>query len=245
MKTKKGFGFFMIWLIIYLIMINASTVLSQAVGINNLFTAVFGCLFVIVMLLYLKKHQLLTYYGLKPLNKMNYQKLLYLIPLIIYGSSNLWYGIHLDGTLDQLLLITVSMLCVGFAEEMIFRSFLIKSLRHKRDITAVSVSAVLFGGLHLLNVLGGADLFLTLLQVLNTTAFGFMCAAFYCKTNHILPCILCHGLYNTFDIFMPTESLDVMFLGEAIVIIIAFAYGIYLIKTDNSMIKTPCIPIID
>ncbi len=34
----------MIWLIIYLIMINASTVLSQAVGINNLFTAVFGCL---------------------------------------------------------------------------------------------------------------------------------------------------------------------------------------------------------
>ncbi|NBJ63868.1 CPBP family intramembrane metalloprotease [bacterium c-19] len=94
-------------------------------------------------------------------------------------------------------------------------------------------SAVLFGGLHLLNVLGGADLFLTLLQVLNTTAFGFICIAFYCKTNHILPCILCHGLYNAFDIFMPADRYDAMFLGEAIVIITAFIYGIYLMKMNN------------
>lgn len=237
MKAKKGLSFFMIWLVIYLILINASTMLSQYAGIDNLFTAVFGCLFVIVMLLYLKRHDLLTDYGLKPVNKLNAKKLLYFIPMIIYGSSNLWYGIHLSVSLDQLFFITVSMICVGFAEEMIFRSFLLKALDHKRDIAAVMISALLFGGLHLLNILGGAELFLTLFQVLNTTAFGFMCAAFYRKTNHIMPCIICHSLYNAFDIFMPVSSTNGMLFCELLVIMTAFAYGIYIMKRYSCSIR--------
>lgn len=235
MKRNKGIGFFVIWLIIYLIIINIATLLSQYVGINNLFTAIFGCLFVISMLLFLRKYDLLAYYGIQPINKLNSKKLLYYLPLVIYASSNLWFGLHVKASYAQIFLITVSMLCVGFSEELIFRSFLIKALIPKGEALAVFVSALLFGGLHLLNVLGGADMLMTLLQVLNTTAFGFMCATFYCKTNHIWPCILCHSLYNVFDIFMPMTYSNSMLLCEAFVIILSLIYGIYLLKINSGI----------
>lgn len=228
--NKKGLGFMIMWLVLYLIIINIAVILSSEVGIDNLFTAVFGCLCVAAMLWYLKRNHLLAYYGLIPVNQINYRKLLYGIPFIIYASSNLWFGIYIKDTPQQIALISISMLCVGFMEEMIFRAFLIKALLHRGELFAIMASALLFGGLHMLNAFAGANIFHTFLQVLNTTSFALMCAAFYCRTNHIMPCIICHSLYNVFDTFMPNHLSAAMIMAEGIVVVVSLVYAVYLLK---------------
>lgn len=228
-KQEISLRFTFYWLILYLIGINAAVVLSQAVGTENLFTAIFGCLFVTAMLICLRKYNLLKVSGFQSVRQLNHRELLYYLPMLIYAGSNLWFGFQVKNSLSQITLISISMLCVGFIEEMIFRACLINVLSPKYKKAAVFISALLFGGLHMLNLLGGAEFYITLLQVLNTASFGLMCAAFYYRTNCIMPCILCHGIYNVCDTFMIEQLSSGFYLAQGLVILISLGYAAYLL----------------
>lgn len=52
------------------------------------------------------------------------KKYLHFIPLVIIASINLFWGVQLNLTVIESVLYVVSMLCVGFLEEVIFRGFL-------------------------------------------------------------------------------------------------------------------------
>jgi membrane protease YdiL (CAAX protease family) len=139
-----------------------------------------------------------------------------------------------SSTLLQIVLISVCMLCVGFIEEVIFRSFLMKALMHKNDKLAIFVSGSLFGIIHLLNIFTGNNVFSTLLQVFYAMSFGLMCAIFFYKTKNIIPCILCHGISNMFDTFLPSDQTIVMqYIGCVLFILISGCYSIYLWKNHS------------
>ena len=97
------------------------------------------------------------------------------------------------------------------------------------NAAAVFISALLFGGLHMLNLLGGAEFYITLLQVLNTASFALMCDAFYYRTNRIKPCILSHGIYNVCDTFMIEQLSSGSYLAQGFVILISLGYAAYLL----------------
>jgi len=95
----------------------------------------------------------------------------------------------------------------GIWEEVAFRGIILNhQLRKSSQTTSIILNGVLFGLFHLINLLFGADLFSTILQVIYTSCIGIALAYIYVKTKNLLPCILGHYFINTFG--------QIFFMGD-------------------------------
>ena len=188
----------------------------------------FGC-----VLLYLKRKNLLSYYGVSSISKLNHKKLLFYVPFIIITCLNFMNGITIDKITLELFMAFIAMFFTGFFEELLFRSFLVRLLLHKSKILAIVIPSLLFGIVHLFNLLGGADIAQTLLQVCYASAFGFMCTAFFYKTDNIIPCMICHSLVDMVYVITPSDSVINDIIFSTIVILLGAIYGIYLMKNSS------------
>jgi membrane protease YdiL (CAAX protease family) len=81
----------------------------------------------------------------------------------------------------------LTMMLVGFLEELIFRGFLFTALRKDSLKVAVIVSSVTFGMGHIVNLLNGAPLGETLLQIVYATAAGFLFTAIFLRGGSLWP----------------------------------------------------------
>jgi membrane protease YdiL (CAAX protease family) len=128
------------------------------------------------------------------------------------------------------------MLCVGVIEEVIFRGFLFRAMSKDNLIAAIIVSSITFGFGHIVNLLSGAEVLSTLLQIAYATAAGFMFTILFYKSGSLLPCIAAHGLVNAASVFAckPTLTLELITAGVLIVLSVGYALWIlYLEKTDK------------
>lgn len=226
------------WIVIYIVLFNGAALLSDVIGIPNLLTVVVGFFMCGFMIFILYRYKKLSYYGLNSLKNLNHFRLLLYIPMLVIASVNIWQGFHINDSATQIILISLSMMCVGVLEELIFRSFLMKALLHKGPAFAIAISTLIFGLFHALNLIFGAELVPTLLQVMYSMAFGFMCCVFFYKTNNIIPCIVCHALGNILDTFLPQNtSLTFQYIGCAVMTMISIGYGLYLLLAKN-LVKT-------
>lgn len=90
--------------------------------------------------------------------------------------------------------------------------------------------------MHILNWIGGADIVVTLMQIIFASAFGFACAVFIYKTKNIIPCIICHELINTIgNLGKGNTKIDIIFYAWSGVI--SLAYGIYLLRMNKDVAK--------
>ena len=78
-------------------------------------------------------------------------------------SINLWNGVTMKLSVLETVLYILSMLCVGFIEEIIFRGFLFKALCKDNIKQAIAISSITFGVGHIVNLLNGKELIPTLL----------------------------------------------------------------------------------
>lgn len=236
---KKELKFFVIWTVIYFILVILANVLSNyIIKIPNSINAFVEILFPIVVIIYLKKKRLLSYYGINSLKYLHYKNLLFCVPMIIIPFLNLGFGIHINYSWQQLLLISIAMLGVGFSEEILFRSFLIKALKNKNTKVAIFMPSIIFGVIHLTNLFGGANLIQTVLQVIYATSFALMCSLFFIKTNNIIPCMICHSLANITNSFLPNDLSIAYQSMECIAFIIPSSfYALFLYKTNKILTK--------
>ena len=82
---------------------------------------------------------------------------------------------------------------IGFVEEVFFRGLILQALAPEGLWRAAVVSSIVFGLMHLLNLLFGADLVATLLQTAYATAMGFGFAAVTLRTGSLWPLIAIHA----------------------------------------------------
>ncbi|KRB38425.1 CPBP family intramembrane glutamic endopeptidase [Microbacterium sp. Root180] len=96
-------------------------------------------------------------------------------------------------------------LFIGFAEEVLTRGYVVNMMRKAghREITVALVSAALFAGLHIGNLLGGQSLFATAFQVLYTFGFGICMYLALRVTGTIIAPILIHASTDP-SIFLQT-----------------------------------------
>jgi membrane protease YdiL (CAAX protease family) len=151
-----------------------------------------------------------------------------------------------------LLLFLALALLVGFVEETYFRGMMLRALLRRGPWQAVLITSLLFSIGHPFNLLAGASLAATLVQVVYAFAMGMMFAALMGRTQTILPLIVAHGLTNFFGYLAvsPTEtiSMSTLFLVvSAAEIIIYIAYSILLMRQVKSRalgteMETPSIP---
>ena len=158
-----------------------------------------------------------------------------LLPVIVNIAFS---GIGYPG-IGPLLLFLALALLVGFVEETYFRGMMLRALLIRGPWQAVIISSVLFGIAHPLNLLAGANLAATLLQVVYSFALGMMYAALVLRTQTILPLIVTHGLTDFFGFLavstVETTSLSILlYVITAGEIIIYIAYSIILMRQVKS-----------
>ena len=139
----------------------------------------------------------------------------------------------------QIMLFFLMAILSGFVEEILFRGLILRALLPTGIWRAALISAALFGGMHILNVLSISSPAYALLQVGYAAAIGFGYAALVIRTGTIWPLILAHFLTN-FAGFMaaggagatgPVAVREIVF--SAVYIILFSVYGTYLLRSDR------------
>ncbi|MBR6745629.1 MAG: CPBP family intramembrane metalloprotease [Clostridia bacterium] len=241
-KSKIWFAVF--WIIAYCTLMSAGDSLSAWIGIEKSVTLAISVFLVATLLLFLKKNGLCSDYGLC-LSKTPARSMLYYVPILIMLSANLWYGVTLNyGALETVLYI-LTMLCVGFLEEVIFRGLLFEAMRKDNVKAAVIVSSVTFGFGHIINLINGSGTVLlhNLLQVVYATAAGFMFVMMYCKSKSLIVCIAAHGVFNSLSVFADETGVtnETRILTAFLLTVITGTYALYLARsmkkktTDSSI----------
>ncbi len=223
-KNELTFALFSIF--IYVLLFSTADIISEKLGILKSVTVAVGFSLSAVFFLWIRKNGLNEKYGLCI---PSYNKLITfdLFLMIFLSSSNLWGGISIRYNTTETVLYILSMASVGFVEEVIFRGFLFKALYKDNKKAAVIVSSVTFGIGHIVNLLNGADLVPTIVQILHAALIGYIFTLIFIRTKSILLCIVIHSLINMLDVF----SSDVIKQGipllllTSVLVIYAFAYS--------------------
>lgn len=185
--------------------------------------------FALLMFGFIKKHNLSEQYGLCSFmgSLKNY---LYFIPLGLMISVNLWNGVTMNVSVLETVLFILSMLCVGFIEEVIFRGFLFKAMCKDNIRLAIFVSSITFGLGHIVNLLNGRELLPTLLQICYATAIGFLFTIFFYKGKSLLPCIITHSIFNSIAIFAVQRTQMFSIITSILLCIISLGYALWILK---------------
>lgn len=222
---EKNELFFCILLIIVYVVSNSYGV--QNFGVTDyrvtLINAIFS-LILISLIIILKRTK---YYGLCRVN--NPKKFLYFIPLYLIATVNIWPGISINNSNLEITFYILTMINVGFIEEIIFRGFLFKAIEKDNVNKAIIISAVTFGIGHIINLINGADLIPTLIQIIYAIALGFLFVIIFYKSKSLIPSILTHSLINSLSIF-GVKSNPSLYIIPMFLIIISICYSIYIIK---------------
>ncbi len=231
---KSKIWFAVVWIITYCVLMSVGDSLFAMAGIEKSVTLAVGLMLSAALLLFLRKHALFEAYGLCP-SKLPARSMLFYLPVILMMTANLWYGVTVNyGALETVLYI-LSMFCVGFLEEVIFRGLLFNAMRKDSIKAAVIVSSVTFGIGHIINLINGsgAELLPNLLQIVYATAAGFMFVMMYLKTDSLIGCIAAHGLFNAISVFADESNVttEMRMLTCIALTVITGAYTAYLAWT--------------
>ena len=162
------------WIIAYVVLASTGVNISADIGILKIVTLPILIILSVMLFLFVKRNGLSKKYGLCK-SEIPASKMLYYIPLLILLTANLWYGVAMNVSPLETALYILSMLCVGFLEEMIFRGFLFNAMAKNGVKSAIIVSSVTFGIGHMVNLFNGsgAEFLPNLLQVIYAVAYGF------------------------------------------------------------------------
>jgi hypothetical protein len=94
---------------------------------------------------------------------------------------------------EEVLFFVILACLIGFVEEAFFRGLLLQALAPRGLWKAAVLSSIIFGVLHLLNLLFGADPAATLIQTVYATAMGFGFAAVTLRTGSLWPLVAIHA----------------------------------------------------
>lgn len=233
LHNKNPLIFALIWIGIYIVFTSLAEELSRQIGLEKSLTAAFHLLCSLVLLLWLKKQGLFAEYGLCRA-KYPAAKFMYYIPLLIVSSCNLWLGLKLNLSPLESVFYVLSMLCVGFLEEIIFRGFLFKAMSRDNIKSAIIVSSVTFGIGHIINLINGSGMGLVanLCQVVYAIAFGFMFVIIFHRGGSLLSCIVTHSVVNALSVFATEpETVTGEIVTSLILTAIGVIYTLILLKT--------------
>lgn len=229
---KSRIWFSVTWIIAYCVLLSLGDSLSGLIGVEKSLTLPIGILLSVVLLLFFKKNRLFEEYGICR-SRVSARSMLWYLPLLLMLSANLWHGVTLNLDLSEAVLYMLSMLCVGFLEEVIFRGLLFNAMRKDGIKAAIIVSSVTFGIGHIINLVNGsgAELIPNLLQVVYATSAGFMFVMIYYRTGSLISCILAHGIFNALSIFANEGSAGITerVVSAILLALITSSYALYII----------------
>ena len=208
---KNETAFAVMWILIYIFGTCLAEALSEMAGIYKLFPAIFHAGLAAFILVWVKRNGLTEKYGLF-LPRYRLSRAWFFLPLALIASYKIVFSPALRYAPVESMLFVVSMLCVGFLEEMIFRGFLFRAMEKKNLARAVVVSAVTFGIGHIVNLINGQDLLETCGQIIFAVVIGFTLVILFHRGGSLVPCIVFHSVFNSLSV-ISNENAQMRALG--------------------------------
>lgn len=223
---EKHETLYCIILIVLYVVINSYCM--QNFGVTDYRSTIINTIFSVALLVLIISLKRVSYYGL--IKVTNLKGYLYFIPLLLLISVNLWNGINIHNSSREILFHILTMLNVGFIEEIIFRGFLFKMMEKNNVKSAIIVSSITFGIGHIVNLLNGADFVPTLIQICYAVTLGYLFVIIFYKSKSLVPCIVAHALINSFSIFNVNNIVS-MYIAPIFLMVVSVPYAIYINKT--------------
>ncbi|MCP1452399.1 CPBP family intramembrane glutamic endopeptidase [Priestia megaterium] len=233
-KKNKPIFVSILWALLILVFYVAGGVITQVLKINEinslLVNGVCVWLSVLIAVLYIwKSNYHFGDMGFRSIEKKSKNKILFYFPIILVEIVGFIVGIR-HVSVEYLLSVVFFTVAVGFAEEIYFRSLILKTLEGKGVKKAIIISSVIFGITHLGNLVGGANIPYTIIQVVFAFAFGIVFAEIFYLTKSLIPVILWHFLHDTFGYIQKQPDIHGTILFAGIQTVILVAYALYMWK---------------
>ena len=203
---KNELTFALGWIAIYVAGTSLAEMLSETIGVYKLVPAAFHIVLTACLFLWVMRNGLAEKYGLF-LPRYRLARAWFFIPLALVCLYKLVFSPALRFSATESILFVISMLCVGFLEELIFRGFLFRAIEKENLTRAVIISSVTFGIGHIVNLFNGYDLFSNILQIIYAVAVGFLLVFIFIRTGSLVPCIVFHSLNNVLSGFGSAQLL--------------------------------------
>ena len=233
---KDPIWFAVLWIVIYVVGFSAADGISESIGIPKLITVILGGALSAILLSFIHREELYEYYGLCGI-KAKPAALAFFIPLVLISSVNIWCGLGVNYPAVTSVLSVISMCFVALLEEVIFRGLLFKAMCRDNVKVAVIVSSLTFGLGHIVNLLLGAPVFETVLQLVYASAVGFCYTAVFLVGGSIVPCILSHAIVNSLSVFALEPSNVGLIIIAVVQTLISTAYGIWLLHRNSTALQ--------
>ena len=231
---KSEITFAIVWIVAYVVLSSLADQLSEGTGITKSVTFALQLAMSLVLFFWIRKNGLCEKYGLCR-SKLPAKNFLYYVPLILIASTALWGGVcarfGFPGTLTYFL----SMCCVGFLEEVIFRGLLFRAMEKDNLRSAIIVSAVTFGIGHIVNLFNGSGKALTdsIVQIVFAILVGFALVLIFYHGGSLIPCIAFHSANNALYAFEKEGIIDPKLeyvLNVVLIVVVLGGYVLYLVK---------------
>ncbi len=235
---KSEITFAILWIVAYVVLSSLADQLSETIGITKSVTAVLHIVMSLLLFFWIRNNNLCEKYGFCR-SILPAKRFLYYLPLIIIASTAFWGGIKLQNGFPGALMYFISMCCVGFLEEVIFRGLLFRAMEKDSLRTAIIVSALTFGLGHIVNLFNGSgkDLVSSIIQLIFAVLVGFVLVLIFCRGKSLIPCILFHSANNALKVFSAEGSLNPqaeMVLNLVLIVVVLGGYSLYLVRAFSS-----------
>ena len=231
---KSEITFAILWIVAYVVLSSLADQLSEAFGVTKSVTAVLHITMSLILFSWIRKNNLSEKYGFCR-SSVPAKRFLYFLPLFIIASMPFWGKFKLQYGIPDALLFFISMCCVGFLEEVIFRGLLFRAMEKDNPKTAILVSALTFGLGHIVNLFNGSgrELTASLVQILFAVLVGFVLVLIFYHGKSLIPCILFHAANNALKVFAAEGNLNPrteMVLNLILIVVVLGGYALYLIR---------------
>ncbi len=228
---KSKLTFALIWIGCYVVPASLADSLSASIGIDKIVTLPLLAGMTAVLYFWMRKQNLKEEFGLCKF-RGELSEYLWFAPLVLLLTVNLWHGVRMNFSPPETVLYIVSMLLVGFLEEVIFRGLLFKAMCPGGIRSAFIVSSLTFGIGHIVNLLNGAELLPTLLQVCYAVAIGFLFTLIFHKGGSLWPCILTHSIFNSLSAFSVEPDTTGRIVTAGALCVIPIVYALWLLRKE-------------
>ena len=238
---KSHFWFAIVWIVAYVLVASYGDAASAELGVTKLVTAPALIAMSVLLWAWVRHARLEGFFALgSPVATP--ARMLFYLPLVVVATKKLWLGATASLPPLDCACWVVSMIGVGFVEELIFRGFLFRALDEEGRTKAIVISSITFGLGHIVNLFNtsGQGLLLTLGQIVFAVSVGFMLVEVMLKSGSMWPAIIFHMVNNALSVF-EDEAAGLAFFGSATMAVVAavvtgalvsLAYAIYLAKTQ-------------
>ena len=231
---KSEITFAILWIVAYVVLTSLADQLSETIGVIKSVTAALHIVMTLILFFWIRNNHLTGKYGFCR-SEVPAKRFLYYLPLVIIASTAFWSGIKMKYGFLETVLYFISMCCVGFLEEVIFRGLLFRAMEKDNLKSAIIVSALTFGIGHIVTLFNGSsrDLTSTLILIVFAVLVGFVLVLIFYHGKSLVPCILFHSANNALKVFAAEGSLSPqteIIMNLVVIVVILGGYSFYLVK---------------